>query len=116
MPGRRGDVPVLRQVAGAIGASVGPRAWRPAPLIGYNRQIGTTGQIDPCRVAFSISSASQHVSGPGAARGQRQRDGSAPMAALSDFASWRRTAELVARRLRIDVPERLAHLVSTHHD
>jgi electron transfer flavoprotein alpha subunit len=47
------------------------------------------------------------------------RDGSAPMTALSDFGIVADAPQMLvalARRLRIDVPERLAHLVSTRHD
>ena len=115
---------LLRQVAGAIGASVGAtRVATDAGWIAYGRQIGTTGvQIDPqLYVAFGISGASQHLGGLGAPQHvvSVNRDGSAPMTALSDFGIVADAPQMLvalARRLRIDVPERLAHLVSTRHD
>ena len=60
---------LLREVANAVGASVGAtRVATDAGWIGYERQIGTTGVwIGPqLYVAFGISGASQHVGGLGA--------------------------------------------------
>jgi len=112
---------LLRDVASAVGASVGAtRVATDAGWIGYERQIGTTGVwIDPqLYVAFGISGASQHVGGLGAPRQvvSINRDGAAPMTAMSDLGIVADAPAILvelARRLGISVPDGVVQLVST---
>jgi electron transfer flavoprotein alpha subunit len=111
---------LLREVAGALGASVGAtRVATDAGWIGHDRQIGTTGvRIQPTLyLAFGISGASQHLAGLGAPQHviSVNRDASAPMTAMSDLGIVSDAPALlvaVARRLGVEVPDRVAQLVA----
>lgn len=110
---------LLREVAAALGASVGAtRVATDAGWIGCDRQIGTTGVwVDPqLYVAFGISGASQHVGGLGAPQHvvSVNVDASAPMTGMSDLGIVADAPALLlelARRLAIVVPDSVAQFV-----
>lgn len=115
---------LLRDVAVAMGASVGAtRVATDAGWIGHDRRIGSTGvRIRPALyLAFGISGASQHLAGLGAPEHviSVNRDASAPMTAMSDFGIVADAPTLlveVARRLGVEVPDRITQLIARGGD
>jgi electron transfer flavoprotein alpha subunit len=113
---------LLKQVAAALGASVGAtRVVTDAGWVGFERQIGTTGvAIDPdLYIAFGISGASQHTGGLGAPRHivSVNTDPSCPMTAMADLGLVTDAGELLrvlAGRLGIDVPAATSRQEVTH--